>query len=413
MEFMHSIIGKNSWARWCRPNQFIKSRRVCLHVVGRFDTLVKMFTSTTSANPSSIRPTKARPERGDFFDQRPGWLSLADGASFAGALPLSQTQRTAAGEVVFNTGMTGYVESLTDPSYAGQILVFTYPLIGNYGVVGSEQWESKKVQAAGVVVSEAALGWSHETAERSLMGWLQEQKVPIITGLDTRALTKHIRTKGSMAGVIGSKRMLAKSIPPVKIPRISISEVQILGDQNGKTVILVDCGVKRSIVDQLEKLSVNIRRVPYDYDYTKESYDGVLLSNGPGDPTDYRPTIGTTKKALRGGKPVFGICLGSQIMGLAAGAKTYKLPYGHRGHNQPCVDSLGEKCYVTSQNHGYALRESSLPRSWRANFRNLNDGSVEGIEHRAKPFFSVQFHPEARPGPTDTAWLFQKFRDAL
>ena len=178
-------------------------------------------------------------------------------------------------------------------------------------------------------------------------------------------------------------------------------------------MVLVDCGAKENIFRELMKLPVRVRRVPANYDYTTETYDAVLLSNGPGDPTNYQPTIDVAKKAIKLGKPIFGICLGSQIMGLAAGAKTYKLPFGHRGHNQPCMELATQRCYITSQNHGYALNEKTLPVGWRVSFRNLNDNSIEGIEHMSKPFFSVQFHPEACPGPTDTAWLFEKFSKSL
>jgi carbamoyl-phosphate synthase small subunit len=173
-------------------------------------------------------------------------------------------------------------------------------------------------------------------------------------------------------------------------------------------VILVDCGMKTNILRSLMRFPATIKRVPHDYDYTSERFDGVVFSNGPGDPTDYQATIAIAKKALKLNKPIFGICLGSQVMALAAGAKTYKLQYGHRGHNQPCITG-SERCYITSQNHGYAIDEKTLPRGWKVLFRNLNDSSVEGIEHATRPFFSVQFHPEASPGPTDTAWLFERF----
>lgn len=307
--------------------------------------------------------------------------------------------------------MTGYVESLTDPSYAGQILVFTYPLIGNYGV--QETWgESSKIYASGVVVSEATLNWSHTAADRSLLEWLFAQNTPILVGADTRMLTKHLRSRGTMLGTIGT----APRRPTNKkwlIPRVSIDSPKLYNEGQSKTVILVDCGAKENILRSLQKLPVTIKRVPYNYDYTSESYDGVLLSNGPGDPTDYQETIHIAKAAIKKGKPIFGICLGSQLLGLAAGASTYKLPFGHRGHNQPCQDASTEHSFVTSQNHGYAIDESTLPRSWKVSFRNLNDGSVEGIEHRTKPFFAVQFHPEACPGPTDTKWLFDKFYESM
>lgn len=337
-------------------------------------------------------------------------LQLRDGAVFEGRAPAWQTG-SFSGEVVFNTGMTGYVESLTDPSYAGQILVFTYPLIGNYGVNAADS-ESGKIQASGVVVSQVAIGWSHQGADRSLLEWLRSQNIPILTGVDTRDLTKHLRTKGTMAGAIGKQPVNLKSLK-VSTKFVSIKEPVTYQPDQKKKVILVDCGAKENILRSLLELPLSVKRVPFDFDYSQEDFDGVLLSNGPGDPGDYGPTIKIARKALKRNKPVFGICLGNQILGLAAGAKTYKLPFGHRGHNQPCMESEGNRCIITSQNHGYALDEKSLPKGWRVYFRNLNDGSIEGIEHKTKPFFSVQFHPEAHPGPTDSAWLFERFYKSL
>lgn len=317
--------------------------------------------------------------------------------------------KTQTGEVVFNTGMTGYVESLTDPSYAGQILVFTYPLIGNYGVHINAA-ESNKIQVSGVIVSEATVRWSHSSSDRSLLEWLQSQEIPIMIGVDTRSLTKHLRAHGTMAGSIGTQPV--KTIHLEK-KLISVDQPIVYNQKFKKKIILVDCGVKENILRSLLRLPAQIKRVPHDYDYSHESYDGVLLSNGPGDPADYQQTIAIARRGLTIGKPLFGICLGSQIMGLAAGARTYKLKYGHRGHNQPCLETQTERGFITSQNHGYAIDERSLPRGWFVSFKNLNDDSVEGIEHRTKPFFSVQFHPEACPGPTDTEWLFTKFSTAL
>lgn len=301
--------------------------------------------------------------------------------------------------------MTGYVESLTDPSYANQILVFTFPLIGNYGVQLT-QTESHKIQVAGVVVSEAAVNFSHSQAGSSLLQWLHNQAVPILTGVDTRALTKHLRSRGTMIGAIGQK-------PPATIGASIASAIvdkpTVYNHHYKKTVILVDCGAKGNILRSLLDLPVRVMVVPHDYDYTTEDYDGVLISNGPGDPTDYQATIQIAAKAMKRDKPVFGICLGTQIMALAAGAKTYKLLFGHRGHNQPCMELDSQKCFITSQNHGYAIDEKTLPVNWKVSFRNLNDNSIEGIAHKTKPFFAVQFHPEACPGPTDTRWLFERF----
>ncbi len=361
-------------------------------------------------NKTSLKTKKNRRGKGDSFLLQPAQLKLADGTVVYGKSPSWQTANYT-GEIVFSTGMTGYVESLTDPSYAGQILAFTYPLIGNYGV--QTDWgESPKIYASGVIVSEATLHWSHGKATQSLLQWLREQNIPILVDADTRMLTKHLRSRGTMLGTIGNNPRRPTNKKWL-IPRVSISAPKLYNEGHDKTVILVDCGAKENIVRSLEQLPVTIKRVPYNYDYTRENYAGVLLSNGPGDPTDYQETIQIAEQAIKNGKPIFGICLGSQLLGLAAGASTYKLPFGHRGHNQPCQDSDSQRSFVTSQNHGYAIDESSLPRTWRVNFRNLNDGSVEGIEHKTKPFFAVQFHPEACPGPTDTKWLFDKFYESL
>jgi carbamoyl-phosphate synthase small subunit len=351
-----------------------------------------------------------RSERGDFLIESPAKLYLSDGKSFAGLAPDWQTGPYT-GEVVFNTGMTGYVESLTDPSYTNQILVFTYPMIGNYGVQPDDA-ESDRIQVSGVIVSDLALQGSHSQSVSSLLAWLKSQDIPILTGVDTRALTKHLRSKGVMLGAISDEPVSAKHLS-LPLKQVSIDEPETYNQQFKKKVILVDCGAKDNILRSLLELPVQVKRVPAGYNYTNESYDGVLLSNGPGDPTDYPETIAVARKALAKNKPVFGICLGTQIMALAAGAKTYKLLFGHRGHNQPCMDLDSKRCYITSQNHGYAIDEKSLPKDWQVSFRNLNDNSIEGIRHRTKPFFSVQFHPEACPGPTDTAWLFERFAAVL
>lgn len=351
-----------------------------------------------------------RSERGDFFYKK-GMLTLADGRSFDGLIPLWQQEEAFVGEVVFSTGMTGYIESLTDPSYTNQIVVFTYPLVGNYGV-DERVGESDKIHAAGVIVSEACLNWSHEQSTRSFLDWLESQHVPILTDVDTRALTKYLRTRGTMAGSIGTTPLTASQM--IIEPKIvSVKEPVTYNEGGKKRVILVDCGAKDNILRSLLAMDVEVKKVPFDYDYTGEEYDGVLLSNGPGDPTDYQATVEITKKVLQGDKPVFGICLGSQMMGLAAGASTYRLKFGHRGHNVPCLESATNHGVITSQNHGYAIDEKSLPKDWKVLYRNLNDDSVEGIQHVSMPFFSVQFHPEACPGPVDTSFLFERFYKAL
>lgn len=352
--------------------------------------------------------------RSDYL-YRPSKLYLKNNLVFDGFSPVWQLGEYS-GEVVFSTGMTGYPESLTDPSYKGQILTFTYPLIGNFGVPAKELWESKKIHASGVIVSDVCNNWSHHTGTRSLLEWLKEQKVPLICGVDTRALTKALRDHGSTLGIISSNQEISfKYIDPSETHLVS----QVTVDQpttykNGtKTVIVVDCGVKENILRALAAFPIHIKQVPYNYDFTAEPFDAVLLSNGPGDPKKCQETVQIVRKAMLQDKPIFGICLGTQIMALAAGASTYKLQFGHRGHNQPVKDTETNRCYITSQNHGYAIDENALPEDWRVSFRNINDNSVEGIAHKTKPFFSVQFHPEATPGPTDTEWLFQKFYELL
>ncbi|MDF2690248.1 MAG: carbamoyl-phosphate synthase small subunit [Gammaproteobacteria bacterium] len=341
----------------------------------------------------------------------PSKLVLATGEVFAGRSPDWQAS-TIFGEIVFNTGMVGYVECLSDPSYTGQILTFTYPLIGNYGVPDASHWESHKLHARGMIVSEAVEFYSRSQAKSSIIDICKEQGVAVMTEVDTRALTKVLRERGVVSGAIVIGDSLPKAFPNINEQNL-VAEVSIkapLEWGNGdKTIIVVDCGMKENIWRHLQKLPVKLKRVPYNYDYSAEAYDGVFLSNGPGDPTMCQETIAILRKAMQNKKPIFGICLGSQLMGLAIGAKTYKLRFGHRSQNQPCLQEGTERCFLTSQNHGFAIDESTLPEGWRVTFRNLNDATVQGIEHESLPYFSVQFHPEAAPGPIDTNWLFDKF----
>jgi len=339
--------------------------------------------------------------------------SVFEGESFGADVP-------AFGEVVFNTGMVGYVESLSDPSYAGQILVCTYPLVGNYGVPSPEFFESKKIHAAGLVVSEYSEKYSSHAAKESLSAWLKRSGVPAISGVDTRALTKKLREHGVMLGQLVPRGKPGAFIDPNEenlVGKVSIREKETHGNGNIR-IVAVDCGMKENIVRSLLKFDVTVIRVPWDYDFTGEEYDGLFLSNGPGDPTTCKATIRNIEKAMRDDKPILGICLGTQLMALAAGARTYKLKYGHRGHNQSCIDVIGSKkpearkagrCYITSQNHGYAVDKKTLPKDWAVWFENANDGSVEGIRHKTKNWSAVQFHPEASPGPTDTTWIFEDF----
>lgn len=334
---------------------------------------------------------------------------------------------SATGEVVFGTSMVGYPESLTDPSYEGQILVASYPLVGNYGVPEdaldggvSRHYESEKIHVRGLVVSEYVDEYSHWSAKKSLGRWLEEHGVPGICGVDTRELTKILRECGAMRGKIVLGDEVANFGADTDesfnlVAEASCREVVRYGvEGNGrKTVVLVDCGVKHNIIRCLLQRGVNVVRVPWNYDFSALDYDGLFLSNGPGDPEQCGATVGHIRGALAEDRPIFGICMGSQLLAKAAGAETYKLKYGHRGHNQPVRMCGDTKCFVTSQNHGYAVDDATLPREWRPFFENMNDGTNEGIIHESKPFFSVQFHPEAASGPTDTAFLFDTFIEKM
>jgi carbamoyl-phosphate synthase small subunit len=345
----------------------------------------------------------------------PSKLILQSGEQFPGLSPQWQTGDFF-GEVVFTTGMTGYVESLTDPSYAGQILVFTYPLIGNYGVPDSSFWESEKIQASGVVVGTASSSLEHWNGKQSFLDWLAAEQIPLLSNVDTRALTKVLRKNGVALGAITAP---AKTLNSYRNPnetdlisKVTCKEKKIV-NKGPKRIIAVDCGMKENIMRCLSRYPLEIVRVPYDFDYSAEEFDGLFISNGPGDPAQAKATIAILQKGLARKKPTFGICLGAQIMALAIGAKTYKLKFGHRGQNHPCLDLKQKKAILTSQNHGYAIEKMSLPSDWETTFISLNDNSVEGIAHKTLPFFAVQFHPESHPGPTDAAYLFDKFYEML
>jgi carbamoyl-phosphate synthase small subunit len=335
------------------------------------------------------------------------------------------------GEVVFNTAMVGYPETFTDPSYRGQILVCTYPMIGNYGVPSnkiiddiSQLMESGKIHLRGLVISEYCEEPSHWQGKQKLADFLIKHKIPAIQGVDTRALTQKLREHGVMLGKITDEHISYAKEMTFEDPNASnlVAEASVKNKTvlkpNGKpkaTVALYDCGIKHNIIRSFLERGVKVIRLPWDFNLSKlrEKYDGVFVSNGPGDPVMADKTIESIKWAMKENKTIFGICLGCQIMGLAAGAKTYKLKYGHRSANQPCADVNTERCYITSQNHGYAVDEKTLPKGWKVWFRNANDETVEGIKHATKPWFSVQFHPEASPGPEDAAYLFDYFIDKI
>jgi carbamoyl-phosphate synthase small subunit len=347
-------------------------------------------------------------------------LELDDKTIFEGYL--FGAKKPVSGEVVFNTGMVGYPETLTDPSYHGQILALTYPLVGNYGVTSDEKqdmlskyFESDKIQVQGLIISDYSHNYSHWNAKKSLSEWMKQHDIPGIYGIDTRKLTKKLRQKGTMLGKIiykdekisfddPNKRNLAKEVSIQK---------PVIYKKGNKKIILVDCGTKNNIIRAFIRRNFTVMRVPWDYPFLDEKPDGIVLSNGPGDPKKCTKTIDNVKQTLSEDIPILGICLGSQILGLAAGAKTYKLKFGHRSQNQPCIESGTNRCYITSQNHGYAIDADTLPQDWREWFYNNNDSTNEGIKHISKPFFGAQFHPEASPGPDDTEFLFDMFIRAI
>ncbi len=347
-------------------------------------------------------------------------LILEDGTKFQGTA--FGYQESTSGELVFNTAMTGYPESLTDPSYKGQLLVATYPLIGNYGVPNKsknqnllEFYESDRIQVSALVVSEYSQEFNHWNAERSLNDWMLESKTPGIYGIDTRLLTSILREKGSMLGKIIIEDKDVEYYNPNNdnlVDLVSVKEKQVYG--NGKyKILLIDCGVKNNIIRHFLSRDTTVIRVPWDYDITNEEYDGLFISNGPGDPEKCTITIKNLESAFENEEPIFGICLGHQLMALAEGAQTYKLKYGHRSHNQPVLQVGTNKAYITSQNHGFAVNEKTIDPNWENYFTNLNDDTNEGLKHKTKPFFSTQFHPEASGGPTDTEFLFDEFLEEV
>lgn len=367
-----------------------------------------------------------KPTAPDAASRAPLTLVLEDGLTLTGVG--FGARRPVAGEVVFTTAMTGYVEAMTDPSFRGQILVLTYPLAGNYGVPAprtpgslERPYESDRIQVQGLIVQHLIEHPSHHASARSLGRWLEDENVPGITGIDTRALTQRLREHGTMRGwllpgdaplateqaaahEIEMKRELFRLVSPAETIRYPGGD--------GPRVMLVDAGAKDNLARLLIERGARVTRAPWHADLAAlaAEHDGILIGNGPGDPKDLGELVEKVRGFLaRGDKPIFGVCLGNQILALAAGADTFKLPYGHRGVNQPVQEIGTRRCFVTSQNHGYAVNDRTLPQGWEAWFRNLNDGTNEGIRARFKPFFSIQFHPEACPGPRDTAFLFDEF----
>jgi len=346
--------------------------------------------------------------------------TLMEGVSFGAARPVS-------GEVVFNTGMAGYVEALTDPSYCGQILVLTYPLVGNYGVPAprppgsiDRPYESSRIQVQGLVVQNHVTAFSHRDAVRSLGSWISGESVPAVSGIDTRTLTRRLRERGTLRGWLYPSSLsledARKAAAAVDMTRDVFRRVApaapVTHGQGEPLVMLIDVGAKDNIVRSLLARGATVRRMPWYADWLDDArhVDGIVIGNGPGDPADLTELVGKVRELLSASdKPIFGVCLGNQILALAAGASTYKLPYGHRGVNQPVQDLLTRRCFVTSQNHGYAVDHDALPDDWEPWFVNINDGTNEGIRSKRKAQFGVQFHPEARPGPEDTGFLFDEF----
>ncbi len=350
-------------------------------------------------------------------------LVLEDGTVFVGKS--FGFEGPSSGEVVFNTAMTGYPENLNDPSYEGQILVTTFPLQGNYGVPTpdggkstlGDMFEGKHIHCRGLIVTDYSWEVSHWNACRTLADWLIEEKIPAICDIDTRALTKHLRENGSMLGkiVVEGCEDIEFYNPNLEnlVAKTSIGGVEIHEPaddaKKDKTVVLVDCGVKYNLIRCLLRRGVRVVRVPWDYDFNSLEYDGLFISNGPGNPMMADATITHLRTALEGDKPICGICMGNQLMALAAGASIVKLKYGHHSHNQPVKQYGTQRCFVTSQNHGYAVDNDTLPADWEPLYVNLNDGSNDGIRHRTKPFFAAQFHPEATVGSEDAEYFIDNF----
>lgn len=343
-----------------------------------------------------------------------GKLILADGSVYEGKN--YGYKKNVSGEVVFSTGMMGYPESLTDPSYKGQILVLTYPLVGNYGVPEKSFWESSEIRVSGLIVSNYIDTPSHYQSKQTLAQWFKNEKLPLLEIKDTRLLTQKIREYGAMLGKVIINKDIPFYDPNVDnlVEKVSTKEIITQRARSGKTIVLIDCGAKRNIQRALLKRNITVITVPWDFDpfsNPKLTFDGVVISNGPGDPKLAGATIQNVKKIFKNKIPILGICLGHQILALAAGGKTQKLKYGHRSQNQPCLMNKSKRCFITTQNHGFAVSE--IPAGFKSWFTNANDLSNEGIIHRSLPIMSVQFHPEATPGPEDTEWIFDYFLEGI
>jgi len=353
-------------------------------------------------------------------------LILEDGSEFSGWA--FGKMKSTAGEVVFNTGMSGIAQALTDPSCKGQIFVCTWTIVGNCGVPVNKNGtpffdanglplhlESEKIEAGGLIVCDLCEEPSHYLSKMTLSTWLEKNKIPGICGVDTRALALRLRNRGAMRG-----KIIIEGKSDVSFKKINTSNHEGFADKKIKTylpstnktgvkIALIDCGVKANAIRCLLGRGAEVIRIPCNTDFENIDYDALLLSSGPGDPKDYKTLIKAVSNALSSSKPIFGIGLGNLILALAAGADTYKLPFGHRSQNQPCIEEGTSSCYVTSQNHGFAVRTETLPKGWKQWFTNANDGTLEGIKCEDRPFCAVQFYPEGCPGSRDTEFLFDKF----
>ncbi|KAI8061431.1 small subunit of carbamoyl-phosphate synthase [Gongronella butleri] len=393
-------------------------------------SVTKAIQATLSKAPSTATLHLRRGLATHTSGLAPAALKLKSGQVFKGKS--FGANESAFGEAVFTTSLVGYPESMTDPSYTGQILVFTQPLIGNYGVPGqildeyglSKYFESDKIQVQGIVVNDYATHYSHWTAVESLGQWCQRYNVPAITGVDTRSLTQLLRDQGSTLAhlAVGDAAATHNDVtfpdPNQEnlVAKVSTKEPLEFNPQGEIKIAVIDCGVKQNILRCLTKRGAHVTVFPWNYDINKvkDQFDGLFISNGPGSPSTCTETVGHLRTAIDSwNKPIFGICMGNLLLGMAAGLDVYKLPFGNRGHNQPALNVDTGLCYITSQNHGYALQDKVMPAGWKKLFVNANDGSNEGIQHESKPIFSVQFHPEAKGGPQDTEYLFDEFMNQV
>jgi carbamoyl-phosphate synthase small subunit len=412
--------------------------RASLRAAAPHRSLATVADTVFSPNKAAPKPAQTQYSAPYQFDSAepkavPAAPKLKSGHVFTGTS--FGAQNSTFGEAVFTTSLVGYPESMTDPSYRGQILVFTQPLVGNYGVPARvkdefgllRHFESSKIQCQGIVVNDYATKYSHWTAVESLGEWCAREGIPAISGVDTRAIVHLLRDQGSTLAkleigdeVLENKEVVEFPNPNVRnlVAEASTKEVYELNPMGDIKIALIDCGVKENILRCLVARGAAVTVFPWNYDFNKvlDQYDGLFISNGPGDPRAAMTTVQNLATAFKNPapKPIFGICMGNQLMGMAAGLDVYKLQFGNRGHNQPAINMQNGRCSITSQNHGYALVDSVLApgktfNGWEKYFVNANDGSNEGIRHTTKPFCSVQFHPEAKGGPQDTEYLFDDF----